>query len=111
MEQFPDRLPLVIGVTGHRDLRESDHVKLPARIPQTLGALLSARAEGSSLLGRSCRSGLRIRLARGGRVGVFKFAFPLLFLLPQNGRGGKARTHGARSEIYQPVSLGYGETE
>ena len=32
MQSLPDRLPLVIGVTGHRDLREEDLSRLEAEV-------------------------------------------------------------------------------
>ena len=32
MQPLPDRLPLVIGVTGHRDLREADVPRLETEV-------------------------------------------------------------------------------
>ena len=65
MEPLPDRLPLVIGVTGHRDLREQDVPRLEPEVaaiiaglrrdylrndPQTPIIVLSALAEGADRL-------------------------------------------------------------
>jgi hypothetical protein len=66
-------LPLVIGITGHRDLRQEDHEALAARIrdvivdlqcryPQTPLVLLSPLAEGAD------RLAARVALACGMRL-------------------------------------------
>ena len=39
MEPLPDRLPLVIGVTGHRDLRLSDVPELEQQVASIIEAL------------------------------------------------------------------------
>jgi hypothetical protein len=77
MESLPDRLPLVIGVTGHRDLRDSDIPRLEneiaaiirrlrrdylARDGETPIVVLSALAEGGD------RLAARIALAQGARL-------------------------------------------
>jgi hypothetical protein len=65
MQSLPDRLPLVIGVTGHRDLREEDVPRLEAEVARIIADLrrdylngegetpiivLSAWAEGADRL-------------------------------------------------------------
>ncbi|HEY4403702.1 MAG TPA: hypothetical protein VGN55_03535, partial [Xanthobacteraceae bacterium] len=65
MQPLPDRLPLVIGVTGHRDLREQDVARLEAEVAGIIARLrhdyleddgetpiivLSALAEGADRL-------------------------------------------------------------
>jgi hypothetical protein len=65
METLPDRMPLVIGVTGHRDLRDEDVPRLEREIAAIIGGLrrdylgddretpiivLSALAEGADRL-------------------------------------------------------------
>jgi hypothetical protein len=77
MESLPDRLPLVIGVTGHRDLREQDVPRLEQEVaaiiaglrrdylrndPQTPIIVLSALAEGAD------RLVARVALAHGARL-------------------------------------------
>lgn len=77
MEALPDRLPLVIGVTGHRDLRDEDVPGLEKEIgaiiarlrrdflrndPETPIVVLSALAEGAD------RLVARVALAQGARL-------------------------------------------
>src|SRR6202163_943773 len=77
MQPLPDRLPLVIGVTGHRDLREEDVARLEAEVATIIARLrhdyleddaetpiivLSALAEGAD------RLVARVALAQGARL-------------------------------------------
>jgi hypothetical protein len=77
MQSLPDRLPLVIGVTGHRDLREEDVARLEAEVAGIIARLrreyleddaetpiivLSALAEGAD------RLVARVALAQGARL-------------------------------------------
>jgi hypothetical protein len=76
MASLPDRLPLVIGVTGHRDLREEDLPRLEREVQSILAGLrhdylaegetpiiiLSALAEGAD------RLVARVALAQGARL-------------------------------------------
>jgi hypothetical protein len=77
MEPLPDRLPLVIGVTGHRDLRDQDLPQLEERVTDIITRLrheylgrdhetpviiLSALAEGAD------RLVARVALAQGARL-------------------------------------------
>ena len=77
MQSLPDRLPLVIGVTGHRDLREQDMGRLEAEVAgiitrlrhdyleddvETPIIILSALAEGAD------RLVARVALAQGARL-------------------------------------------
>ncbi|HEY4403072.1 MAG TPA: hypothetical protein VGN55_00360 [Xanthobacteraceae bacterium] len=77
MQSLPDRLPLVIGVTGHRDLREQDVAGLEAEIAAIIARLrhdyleddaetpiivLSALAEGAD------RLVARVALGQGARL-------------------------------------------
>jgi hypothetical protein len=77
MQPLPDRLPLVIGVTGHRDLREEDVARLEAEVAAIIVRLrhdyleddgetpiivLSALAEGAD------RLVARVALAQGARL-------------------------------------------
>jgi hypothetical protein len=77
MDPHPDRLPLVIGVTGHRDLRDQDVPALEAEVAGILATLrrdylggsaetpiivLSALAEGAD------RLVARVALASGARL-------------------------------------------
>jgi hypothetical protein len=77
MQPLPDRLPLVIGVTGHRDLREEDVPRLEAEVAAIIARLrhdyleddgetpiivLSALAEGAD------RLVARVALAQGARL-------------------------------------------
>jgi hypothetical protein len=77
MDPLPDRLPLVIGVTGHRDLRAADLPRLEQEVaaviaglrrdylrddPQTPIIVLSALAEGAD------RLVARVALAQGARL-------------------------------------------
>jgi hypothetical protein len=77
MQPLPDRLPLVIGVTGHRDLRDEDVPRLEAEVasiiarlrhdyleddPETPIIVLSALAEGAD------RLVARVALAQGARL-------------------------------------------
>jgi hypothetical protein len=76
MRSLPDRLPLVIGVTGHRDLREADLPSLEAEVARIITRLkhdylcdeetpiivLSALAEGAD------RLVARIALRQGARL-------------------------------------------
>jgi hypothetical protein len=76
MELLPDRLPLVIGVTGHRDLRAEDRPRLEQEVAAVLETLrrdylpdsdtpvvmLSALAEGADQLVT------RVALAHGARL-------------------------------------------
>jgi hypothetical protein len=77
MQPLPDRLPLVIGVTGHRDLRDEDVPRLEAEIVGIIARLrldyleddsetpiivLSALAEGAD------RLVVRVALAQGARL-------------------------------------------
>jgi hypothetical protein len=77
MESFPDRLPLVIGVTGHRDLRETDLLELEAKVSSVIAGLrrdylghdsetpivvLSSLAEGAD------RLVARVALAQGASL-------------------------------------------
>src|SRR6266540_3945847 len=39
MELLPDRLPLVIGVTGHRDLRDQDVARLEREVSAVIARL------------------------------------------------------------------------
>ena len=77
MEGLPDRLPLVIGVTGHRDLRDADVPRLEREVAAIIAGLrrdflsndaetpiiiLSALAEGAD------RLVARVALAQGARL-------------------------------------------
>jgi hypothetical protein len=77
MQSLPDRLPLVIGVTGHRDLREEDVPRLEAEVARIIARLrldylegdgetpiivLSALAEGADCLVA------RVALEHGARL-------------------------------------------
>jgi hypothetical protein len=77
MQPLPDRLPLVIGVTGHRDLRAEDVPRLEAEVVGIIAGLrrdylkdngetpiivLSALAEGAD------RLVARVALAQGARL-------------------------------------------
>jgi hypothetical protein len=77
MQPLPDRLPLVIGVTGHRDLREEDVPQLEAEVERIIAGLrsdyldddsetpiivLSALAEGAD------RLVARVALRQGARL-------------------------------------------
>jgi hypothetical protein len=77
MEPLPDRLPLVIGVTGHRDLRDRDVPRLEQEVAAIIARLrrdylddgketpiivLSALAEGAD------RLVARVALAQGARL-------------------------------------------
>jgi hypothetical protein len=75
MQPLPDRLPLVIGVTGHRDLREEDVPRLEAEVARVIAGLradyldaetpiivLSALAEGAD------RLVARVALKQGARL-------------------------------------------
>jgi len=77
MEPLPDRLPLVIGVTGHRDLREQDVPQLEREVASIIAGLrrdylgrdgetpivvLSSLAEGAD------RLVARVALAQGARL-------------------------------------------
>jgi len=77
MQPFPDRLPLVIGVTGHRDLRDRDIPKLEQEVAAIIVALrrdylgndgetpiivVSSLAEGAD------RLVARVALAHGARL-------------------------------------------
>jgi hypothetical protein len=77
MEPLPDRLPLVIGVTGHRDLRDQDVPRLEREVAAIIGGLrrdylgddretpiivLSALAEGAD------RLVARVALREGARL-------------------------------------------
>jgi len=77
MEPLPDRLPLVIGVTGHRDLREQDLPELERQVAAVMADLqhdylghlgetpiivLSSLAEGAD------RLVARVALAQGARL-------------------------------------------
>jgi hypothetical protein len=77
MQPLPDRLPLVIGVTGHRDLRDEDLARLEAEVASIIARLrrdyladdgetpiivLSALAEGAD------RLVARVALAQGARL-------------------------------------------
>lgn len=77
MQSLPDRLPLVIGVTGHRDLRDEDVPRLEAEVAGVIATLrrdylgggddtpiivLSALAEGAD------RLVARVALAHGARL-------------------------------------------
>ncbi len=77
MESLPDRLPLVIGVTGHRDLRDQDVAQLEEQVaaviaglrrhylghdPETPIIVLSALAEGAD------RLVARVALAQGAHL-------------------------------------------
>jgi hypothetical protein len=76
-DSLPDRLPLVIGVTGHRDLRDQDVPRLEREVAGVLASLrrdflgqedetpvivLSALAEGAD------RLVARVALAQGARL-------------------------------------------
>ncbi len=76
-DSLPDRLPLVIGVTGHRDLRDQDIPRLEREVAGVLASLrrdflgkedetpvivLSALAEGAD------RLVARVALAQGARL-------------------------------------------
>jgi hypothetical protein len=77
LDGFPDRLPLVIGVTGHRDLRDEDVPRLEKEVgaiiarlrrdflrddPETPIVVLSPLAEGAD------RLVARVALAQGARL-------------------------------------------
>ena len=77
MESLPDRLPLVIGVTGHRDLRDQDVAKIERQVAAVIAGLrrdylgddgetpiivLSALAEGAD------RLAARVAIAHGARL-------------------------------------------
>ena len=77
MQPLPDRLPLVIGVTGHRDLRDEDMARLEVEVANVIARLrldylgpddetpiivLSALAEGAD------RLVARVALAQGARL-------------------------------------------
>lgn len=77
MGPLPDRLPLVIGVTGHRDLRDADVPRLEQEVaaiirglrrdyldddPETPIVVLSALAEGAD------RLVAKVALAQGARL-------------------------------------------
>ena len=77
MESLPDRLPLVIGVTGHRDLRDQDVAKIEQQVAAVIAGLrrdylgddgetpiivLSALAEGAD------RLVARVAIAHGARL-------------------------------------------
>src|SRR5215469_15927105 len=77
MQPLPDRLPLVIGVTGHRDLRDEDVPQLEAEVERIIAGLrsdylddgnetpiiiLSALAEGAD------RLVARVALRQGARL-------------------------------------------
>jgi hypothetical protein len=77
MESLPDRLPLVIGVTGHRDLRDQDVAKIEQQVAAVIAELrrdylgsegetpiivLSALAEGAD------RLVARVAIAHGARL-------------------------------------------
>ncbi len=77
MPSLPDRLPLVIGVTGHRDLRDEDVARLEAEVAGIIAGLrqdylkddretpiivLSALAEGAD------RLVARVALAQGAQL-------------------------------------------
>jgi hypothetical protein len=77
MDLLPDRLPLIIGVTGHRDLRDQDVPRLEREVaaifeglrrdylandPETPVIVLSALAEGAD------RLVARVALAQGARL-------------------------------------------
>src|SRR5215475_4160664 len=77
MQPLPDRLPLVIGVTGHRDLRDEDVPRLEREIAAIIGGLrrdyLGGEAETpivilSSLAEGADRLVARIALAHGARL-------------------------------------------
>ncbi len=77
MEPLPDRLPLVIGVTGHRDLRDQDVPKLEAAVAAVIEGLrrdyLGGSAETpiivlSSLAEGADRLVARVALAHGARL-------------------------------------------
>src|SRR5579872_1290825 len=77
MQSLPDRVPLVIGVTGHRDLRDEDVARLEAEVAGIIAGLrrdylkddretpvivLSALAEGAD------RLVARVALAQGAQL-------------------------------------------
>ncbi|HWF97468.1 MAG TPA: hypothetical protein VG291_21165 [Xanthobacteraceae bacterium] len=77
MQPLPDRLPLVIGVTGHRDLRDEDMARLEVEVANVIASLrldylgpegetpvivLSALAEGAD------RLVARVALTQGARL-------------------------------------------
>ena len=77
MQPLPDRLPLVIGVTGHRDLRDEDLARLEVEVANVIARLrrdyldpdgetpimvLSALAEGAD------RMVARVALTQGARL-------------------------------------------
>src|SRR4051812_43807947 len=77
MEPLPDRLPLVIGVTGHRDLRDQDIPRLEETVAAIIDGLrhdylgrggetpiivMSSLAEGAD------RLVARVALAQGARL-------------------------------------------
>jgi hypothetical protein len=77
MEPLADRLPLVIGVTGHRDLREEDVPRLEAEVAAIIARLrheyLGSGAETpiivlSSLAEGADRLAARVALAHGARL-------------------------------------------
>src|SRR5262245_18263050 len=74
MQPLPDRLPLVIGVTGHRDLRDEDVPRLEREVAAIIGGLrrdyLGGEAETpivvlSSLAEGADRLVARVALAQG----------------------------------------------
>src|SRR5215813_10059037 len=77
MEPLPDRLPLVIGVTGHRDLREQDVPQLEREVASIIAGLrrdyLAHDAETpivvmSSLAEGADRLVARVALAQGAQL-------------------------------------------
>ena len=77
MDPFPDRLPLVIGVTGHRDLRDQDVPTLEREIAAIIERLRHDYLHGdgetpiivlSSLAEGADRLVARVALAHGARL-------------------------------------------
>jgi hypothetical protein len=77
MDPLPDRLPLVIGVTGHRDLRDQDIPALEREVAAIITALRHDYLHGdretpliilSSLAEGADRLVVRVALAHGARL-------------------------------------------
>jgi hypothetical protein len=49
MEPLPDRLPLVIGVTGHRDLRDQDVPRLEQEVAAIIGGSRRCRCRSRNI--------------------------------------------------------------
>src|SRR5689334_3508341 len=75
MDPLPDRLPLVIGVTGHRDLRNQDIPALEHEVAAIITTLRTDYLHGetplivlSSLAEGADRLAARVALAHGAQL-------------------------------------------